>query len=90
MSIMRLHVGSWFGALAIPAFDEDVDFNSSGVWINIECPLDEWKTWRLLLEPPDRIPAMINGTPGHIIIVDAQPQVRRTKLLVKIKFYPPT
>lgn len=89
MTVMRLRVDDWFGVSAIPAFDEDVDFNSSGVWITIQCPWGDWNAWLYLSDAPARIPAFVNDAPGHIIVVQAEKFMRSTKLLVKLKFFPP-
>ena len=90
MTFMRLRIDYWTVSHAIPPFDKDVDFNSSGIWIKIDCKAEVWKMIHLLMGWKCTAPAHINGRLGHFIIdkTSTCPDDGNICLLVRLKFYP--
>ncbi|MDN2710611.1 hypothetical protein O0880_14390 [Janthinobacterium sp. SUN118] len=90
MTLMRLRIDYWTISPAIPLFDEDVDFNSSGIWIKIDCQYEIWKTIHLFMSWQCIAPANIDGMVGHFIIdeVSKCPIDEGTWLRIRLKFFP--
>lgn len=88
MSAMGLKV-QFPGLPQLPPFDGIVEFASTGVWFDTVYSQKEWSAALLLLDPlPRRLPALVAGGPGHVIVERFEEVDGQGRLLLKLKFFP--